>query len=161
MGIGASMAQWMSPELLVPEMFGLKKSHPTEASDCCTLGMVIYEVLSGLAPPSQYGFVDGFLTVKEGVYPKRPQGAQELWSTDSVWETLELCWKPQPGDRISAKGILQGLEGSSRVMGPQANVGGGVKTSTDYQSDVKYKHGDPRMFSPFCPRLNFNHPYPT
>ena len=35
---------WMSPELLVPEVFGLNDSRPTKQSDCYALGMVVYEV---------------------------------------------------------------------------------------------------------------------
>ena len=39
--------QWMSPELLDPERFGIPESkggRPTKQSDCYALGMVIYEV---------------------------------------------------------------------------------------------------------------------
>jgi len=36
--------QWMSPELLNPESFGLNDSRPTTQSDCYALGMVVYEV---------------------------------------------------------------------------------------------------------------------
>ena len=41
---------WMSPELLDPESFGLKKSRLTKESDCYALGMMVYEVLSGRVP---------------------------------------------------------------------------------------------------------------
>jgi len=36
--------EWMSPELLDPEKFGMKDRRPTKQSDCYALGMVIYEV---------------------------------------------------------------------------------------------------------------------
>ena len=36
--------QWMSPELLNPEAFGLDDRRPTKESDCYALGMVVYEV---------------------------------------------------------------------------------------------------------------------
>ena len=38
--------RWMSPELLLPEEFGIAQSEgvrPTRQSDCYALGMVIYE----------------------------------------------------------------------------------------------------------------------
>jgi serine/threonine protein kinase len=47
--------KWMSPELLDPEKFGLKKSRPTKESDCYALGMVVYEVLSGQTPFASSG----------------------------------------------------------------------------------------------------------
>ena len=37
-------SRWMSPELLVPEQFGIEDDRPTRQSDCYALGMVIYEV---------------------------------------------------------------------------------------------------------------------
>ena len=40
----------MSPELIDPEVFGLKKSLPTKESDCYAPGTVIYEVLGGWTP---------------------------------------------------------------------------------------------------------------
>jgi serine/threonine protein kinase len=36
--------RWTSPELIVPEQFGLENSRRTKSSDCYALGMVIYEV---------------------------------------------------------------------------------------------------------------------
>jgi len=36
--------EWMSPELLDPEKFGMKDYRPTKQSDCYALGMVVYEV---------------------------------------------------------------------------------------------------------------------
>ncbi|KAF9791048.1 kinase-like domain-containing protein [Thelephora terrestris] len=39
-------ARWMSPELLDPGRFRLKKSRPTKSSDCYALGMVIYETIT-------------------------------------------------------------------------------------------------------------------
>ena len=36
--------RWMSPELLLPEDYGMTDDRPTRESDCWALGMVIYEV---------------------------------------------------------------------------------------------------------------------
>ena len=137
--VGATTAHWMSPELLVPERFGLKESHPTKASDCYALGMVIYEVLSGQAPFAQYSFLEVVQRVVDGERPKRPLGAREAWSTDSIWGTLELCWKPQPCDRIGAKAVLWGLEGNLPLLGPSSDVGGDLVTDVDAASrDSQY-----------------------
>ncbi|KAF9644327.1 kinase-like protein [Thelephora ganbajun] len=115
--VGATTFQWTSPELLVPDQFGLKESNPTKASDCYALGMVIYEVLSGQTPFVQYPSFTVVLRVLEGERPARPQETQDARFTDNIWKILELCWKPQPGDRISAKAILQGLEGNLSPLG--------------------------------------------
>ena len=66
----------MSPELLDPEHFGLTDSRPTKGSDCYALGMVIYEVLSGQAPFTQFkDFVVARKVIK-GERPTRPEGAE-------------------------------------------------------------------------------------
>ena len=108
--MGTTAAQWMSPELLVPDKFGLKESSPTKESDCYALGMVIYEVLSGRTQFSGYPNPVVVLKIVCGERPSRPQGAQGIWFTDSIWRILELCWRHPPGDRINAKTVLMCLE---------------------------------------------------
>jgi len=132
--------RWMSPELLDPGRFGLEESRPTKESDCYALGMVIYEILAGLKPyaPNQ----DSALARKvlEGERPGRPRGDRGRLFTDGIWITVQLCWKPQPSDRINAKSVLLNLEGdppSSRSsMGGYAekDVYGQSGTSLDAYS---------------------------
>jgi len=38
--------RWMSPEVLVPEMFGMEESRPSKQSDCYSFAMTVYEVCS-------------------------------------------------------------------------------------------------------------------
>lgn len=115
---GGGTLQWMSPELLYPERFGLKESCPTKESDCYALGMVIYEVLSRQAP---FGLCKGIaagLKVMEGERPARPRGTQAAWFTDDLWGMLERCWKHQPGDRPSLETLLHCLEGVKQPSRP-------------------------------------------
>ena len=99
----------MSPELFKPERFGVKDSSRTKSSDCYALGMVVYEVLTEQAPFSQYDKYATIGKVLRGERPKRPQGPEERWFTDDIWDILGRCWKPKPGDRPSIKNVLQHL----------------------------------------------------
>ena len=133
---GATTAQWMSPELLYPDGFGLTDTRPTKESDCYALGMTIYEVLRGKTPFAQYSSLAVVWKILEGERPGRPEGAQGEWFTDSIWGLLDLCWKPQRGDRVNAKTILLGLGGDPSPSTPTLNVHEDMETDAGYQSDV-------------------------
>ena len=102
--------RWMSPERLDPNRFGLKENHPTKESDCYALGMVIYEILSGEIPYALYNRLIVVQKILDGERPRKPQGAQGTWFTADLWRMLELCWKPQPGDRPSLNTVLRCLQ---------------------------------------------------
>jgi len=123
--------QFLSPELMVPTHFGLEHSRPTEKSDCYALGMVVYEVLSGRMPFSQDRPTAVGLRVLDGTRPRRPHGNAGKLFTDDIWGILELCWKHQPRDRISAKGVLLRLE---RITSP-LRLGGDAETDTGNRLD--------------------------
>ena len=116
--IEGGVTPWMSPELLDPESFGLKKRRPTMESDCYALGMVVYEVLSGQAPfaPAKAPV----LKILRGNRPGRPPGAQGASFTDGIWGMMELCWKPQPSERMDAKTVLLCLEGTPSPSRPSS-----------------------------------------
>ena len=124
--------QWMSPELIDPERFGLKKTRPTKESDCYALGMVIYEVLSGQTPFAPWKAPLVIQRVLEGQRPGRPEREEGTPFTDGIWEMLERCWKPQPNERISAEVVLQHLEGSPSPLQP--DVGGIEEPDNDERS---------------------------
>lgn len=111
-------AQWMSPELINPEGFGLTSSWPTKESDRYALGMVVYEVLSGQVPfaPSKDFIV--MWKVVEGEHPVRPEGVRGAWFTDDLWGMLKLCWAPQPSSHPSIWAVLDCLKQVSRAWKP-------------------------------------------
>jgi len=100
----------MSPELLEPEIQNYRR---TKSSDCYALGMVIYELLSGHVPFHHFNHHAAAAKILRGEHPERPHGVEGDWLAGNVWEVLERCWTPQPGDRPSIKDILQCLEGVS------------------------------------------------
>ena len=102
--------RWMSPELIDPRQFGLKKSRPTTFSDCYALGMVIYETISGHVPFHQEAGPTAAVRNSTGEHP--PRG---LRFTNDLWEMLKKCWMFQPSDRPCIEDVLQYLEESSHL----------------------------------------------
>ena len=99
--------RWMGPELFDPE---IQDHRRTKYSDCYSLGMVIYEVLSERLP--FYKHTDFLIVgmVSRGDRPQRLEGTGGAWFTDDVWGMLERCWIPQPKDRPNIQDVLQCLE---------------------------------------------------
>jgi serine/threonine protein kinase len=159
--IEGGSTQWMSPELLDPEMFGFKKSRPTKESDCYALGMVIYEVLSGRTPFTLSKASVVIQRVLDGERPERPPGSDGKLFAGRIWRVVRRCWKPRPRDRISAKVVLLGLEGRlcPLTLGLLSKMDGGADTDSDGQSDTTAS--DSGMFYSSHPRLIFNYPRAT
>ena len=137
--------RWMSPELFDPESFGLNADCPTKRSDCCALGMLIYEVLSEEVPFSRYSRYPVVVKILRGERPGRPEGKIGKWFTNEVWDVLESCWKHIPKDRPRIGVVLQCLENASKswipisrtVAGPQAMdpPTGELESSTEGPTD--------------------------
>jgi len=148
---GGGTIQWMSPELLDPDSFGLKGTRPTKESDCYALGMVVYEVLSGHTPFAPYAAPVVIRMVLEGKRPGRPQGEEGKVFTDAIWEVLKLSWKHRPSDRTSVTAVLRSLEGNPSPVGRASYMDGDAETDTDYHSDATGKNY--RMFPRFISGL--------
>ena len=102
--------RWMSPELFLPQRFGIKDGRPTKQSDCYALGMVVDEVLRGEVPFHRDGSYIVIARVIDGHRPGRPRGREGTWFTDDIWSVLGQCWKPKPGDRPSVPEVLRSLK---------------------------------------------------
>ena len=95
----------MSPELITPRDFGLEASCPTKSSDCYSLGMVMYETISGNLPFREDTDLMVIAKVLKGERPRRAVGF-----TDGLWKILERCWTPQPSERPSVEDVLRFLD---------------------------------------------------
>ena len=149
--VEGGMARWMGPELLDPGQFGLTESRPTKESDCYALGMVIYEVLRGQAPFTRLRTPSIILRVLNDQRPERPYGKEGALFTDDLWRILKLCWKHQPGERTSAKVILQGLEKTSLPPRPHFDVDEIVETSVSGRLDAVASGSSMFSLSPMVP----------
>jgi serine/threonine protein kinase len=110
--IGGTL-RWMSPELIAPEEFGMERSRPTKSSDCYSLGMVVYETVSGKKPYQETQDTAVLLKIVKGERPRRCEGF-----VDSLWGMMEECWTFQPHGRPSVEGVLQCLEMCSDLSSP-------------------------------------------
>jgi len=141
--------QWMSPELIDPESFGLEKTRPTKESDCYALGMVIHEVLSGQTPFTPWKSPLVIRKVLNGERPGRPQGTAGALFTDTIWDMLELCWKHNPVERTNAKAVLPCLEGVPLFRPTSPTEDGDAETDTDDRFDAASSVSS--MFPPLHP----------
>ena len=156
--------RWMSPELLDPVRFGRGDGRATGDSDCYALGMVILEVLSGRPPFSGDGDPIVIRKVIEGERPGRPEGKEEVWFTDDLWEILEQCWLPQPERRPAIDGVLQCLKRGSvawQPLPPDSDDDTQSDSDADDQSDLTLSHDpgtDPGMFLRLALKLTSKQP---
>ena len=132
-------ARWMSPELIDPQRFGVKKNRRTKSSDCYALGMVVYETISGRLPFYQHADLTVVMKVLEGERPTRGAGF-----AGSLWHMLTLCWAPQPGNRPTIEDAFQCLEEVGTLSKPPSP---GVDEDTESDGDNENtSDGSPRMF---------------
>jgi len=156
----AGTMRWMSPELLDPVRFGREDGRATKESDCYALGMVILEVLSGKPPfPGDGGFIV-MRKVIEGERPGRPEGKEEVWFSDDLWEILEQCWLPQPGRRPTIEAVLECIQRGSMAWQPlPPDSDDFFQSDSDDQSDFTSSHDssiDPSAFLDVI--VNLTHP---
>ena len=122
--------RWTSPELLIPENYGMTDDRPTIESDCWALGMVIYEVrvhmmvfftqrsldptartqvLSGHSPYHKFTQQVAVNEILEGKRPKKPRMAARRGFTRELWEVLEQCWAEDRNQRPALDVVLSTL----------------------------------------------------
>lgn len=134
----SGVVRWLSPELIAPQDFGFKSSCPTKYSDCYSLGMVTYEVISGNTPFYEHADLTVFMKISRGESPSR--GGM---FTKGLWEMLQRCWASRPNTRPSVEDVLQCLETSPNFQEspfPGVDEGteqdGGSERTSDRSSPV-------------------------
>jgi len=135
--IQGGTVRWMGPELIAPQDFGFKNGRPTKSSDCYSLGMVIYETISGNIPFHEHTDLMVFVKVLRGERPSR--GAR---FTESLWGMLEQCWASQPNNRPSIEDVLRCLETCSILPEPPS-PGVDEETEEDGGCEFAFDHSSP------------------
>ena len=132
----SSSLRWVAPERL-SIFDGSPEPAPhtirvTKESDMYSLAMVVIEVYTTLLRPlatlcltvlahgsPRYADIHRKLSVlghsgcrvilklAQQKCPKKPEGAVQLGLTNPIWETVEICWKTQPSDRLTAARVLE------------------------------------------------------
>jgi len=146
---------FMSPELLVPSMFGFTESKPTPGADIYAFGLVIYQVcdhdrgyppftcisqvLTGEVPFPRLGVAEIAVKLIGGVRPTKPENASTIGFSDSLWSFARRCWDHRIELRPKIAEVVSQLERAvtdwDGVMPPCAQAEGVASTSLGPASD--------------------------
>ncbi|KAF9651759.1 kinase-like protein [Thelephora ganbajun] len=127
---------WMSPELLDPQRFG-SNGRPTCESDCYALGMVIYEVLTGLRPFHHLNAYPPVFAVLRGERPGKPLDAESLGFSDTLWELVQSYWSESSSARPTPQRLLDYLSDPSLTwVPPLVYPANGIDTNSDVSSSL-------------------------
>ena len=108
-----SAIRWHAPELNEGE-----DATPTMASDMFAFGMTVLELLT-MKPPysNRRRDISVVQDLMQGVLPPRPEEPEAVpWISDGLWETLNACWKWNPGERLPAKDLSLCLERAAELL---------------------------------------------
>jgi serine/threonine protein kinase len=159
---------FMSPELLVPQEFGMDKSIPTPQSDVYAFGLVIFQVcgidhggehrrfvdivqvLTGEIPFPGHGAVGSVYSVMKGARPIKPAKASTIGFSDPLWAFVQRCWdadmKLRPESREVVVQLSTATAGWHGVMPPYVKA-----TRSEVSDTMKHREFEamviPRSFS--------------
>jgi len=83
---------FMSPELLVPSVFGVKNPFPTPEADIYAFGLVILQVLTGEIPFRGVRTTELGFSVVQGLRPDKPANAPTIGFSEPLWIFVQGCW---------------------------------------------------------------------
>ncbi|KAH9840784.1 kinase-like domain-containing protein [Rhodofomes roseus] len=106
---GQGTIQYMAPELLYPEAFGLQHAHVSLEADIYALAIVMWEIFAGRPPYSSWGSGQIHWRILRGKRPPHLPDALPLGLSDSVWKLMEECWQSDRCQRPQIRHVLSVL----------------------------------------------------
>ena len=111
MDIFGGTTPYMAPELIHPLKFGLRQSQLSREGDIYGIGMVVYEIVTGVRPfgLENFGGAEIMLAVLDGMRPARPENAEAIGFGEGVWDLVERCWNEDRTQRPGSGDVRQRL----------------------------------------------------
>jgi len=86
--------------------------------DIYSMGMTIYEVLTGKKPFPDHSSTSVVTEITNGKRPGKPNFILTPGYTDELWKLTEDCWKPKPAERPTVDKLLERLQRASEQWKP-------------------------------------------
>ena len=156
---------FMAPELLAPSKYGLNGAIPTREGDIYAFGLVILQVvtfislpllfpsticqvLTGELPFSGIKSLELGFHVWSGVRPFKPDNAEDIGISESLWKLIQKCWDGQKARRPKIQEVVDGVGNAAAnwhgLIPPSTAVH--VEDSYEEESEDELKHGEPLCF---------------
>ena len=102
---------YMAPELMHPVKFGLNQSRLSREGDIYAIGMVVYEIVTGVRPfgLENFGGPEMVCVVLDGMRPAKPENAEAIGFGGGVWDLVERCWNEDRTQRPGSGDVRQRL----------------------------------------------------
>lgn len=102
---------YMAPELIHPFKFGLERSQLSKEGDIYAIGMVVYEIVTGVRPfgPENFREQQMVYAVLDGKRPEKPENAEDIGFGGGVWDLVERCWREDWTQRPTTGEVRQRL----------------------------------------------------
>ena len=168
--LGGGTMTFMAPELLVPYKYGLKRAVPTREGDIYAFGLVIVQVVACISSPLLFLTICQVLTgempfrevkslelglhVWSGHRPSKPENAEDIGITDSLWKLIQKCWDGEKMRRPKIQQIVDGAGNAAANWHELIPPSTAADTEDTYEDDSEdeLKHGQPLPFR-FVPHV--------
>ena len=112
-------AAYMAPEVLTRENY-------TQKADVYSLGIVLYELFSGIRSYSSPEYADMSVALLNDAILNGARPDASVLPDPLQW-LVERCWQGNPADRPTSKEVYKELKALSRRLNVQGNEGHAVQ----------------------------------
>jgi len=101
--------RWTAPELLQGNKSTSKKQEANEKADVYSLGVVMWEILTGRLPFEGDSFVEVALQIANGSRPPLEAITHEEGTVETLKDLMKKCWQSEPNQRPTMKEVVEEL----------------------------------------------------